>query len=95
MARALADTLVREKLVACVNLIPAVQSLFWWQGRVDEANEWLIMAKTRAALFPAVENRLRALHPYDVPEIIALPIMAGSGDYLAWLNKATDPETAV
>lgn len=91
-ARLLADTLVAERLAACVNLLPGVTSLFQWQGAVDQASEWLTLSKTTLDRYPQLENRIRQLHPYQLAEIIALPIIAGSHDYLSWIASETQPE---
>ena len=85
----IARTLVEERLVACVNVVGPIRSLFRWAGKVDDATEHLLVAKARGADFPLVEQRIRALHSYEVPEVIALPIGAGSAPYLAWLADAT------
>ena len=78
------------KKAACVNIIPGVRSLFWWEGKVEEADEHLLIVKTRAALFPEVTRIVKSLHSYDVPEIIALPITDGNQDYLDWLGRETE-----
>jgi periplasmic divalent cation tolerance protein len=86
----ISQTLLDQKLAACVSMVPSVKSLFRWEGEVSEEEEILLVAKTRAALFqdrliPAVE----AVHPYDVPEIIALPIVMGNQAYLDWIESET------
>jgi len=83
----LAHALVEERLAACVNRIPAVQSVYRWQGKVEQSAEELLVIKTTADLFTALEKRVRELHSYSVPEIIALPIMNGSEAYLKWLGE--------
>ena len=88
-ARKIADTLVDRKKAACVNIVPGVKSLFRWQGKIEEAEESLMVVKTRAELFPDVVNLVKAIHSYEVPEIIALPIVEGNPDYLEWLKKET------
>ncbi len=88
-ARTLARELVGSKLVACAGLLPGVQSLFHWKGKVEEEKEVLLILKSRAELFDRVEQRVRELHSYEVPEIIALPILQGSAPYLAWINEET------
>jgi periplasmic divalent cation tolerance protein len=85
----IAQTLVAEQLVACVNSIPGVRSFFYWEGRVQDAAEVLLICKSRMTLMEKVIERVRSLHSYTVPEIIALPIVAGLPDYLAWVNDAT------
>ena len=83
----LSRALVEERLAACVNRIPAVQSVYRWQGKVEQSAEELLVIKTRADLFAALEKRVRELHSYSVPEVIALPIMNGSEAYLKWLGE--------
>ena len=89
-ARKIADTLVSRRKAACVNIVPGVGSLFWWQGKVESADESLLLVKTRAELFPEVVALVKAAHSYEVPEIIALPIIDGSADYLDWIGKETE-----
>lgn len=81
----IARRVVEERLCACVNIVPSVRSFFRWEGEVEEAEESLLVAKTAASTFDALRDRLHALHPYDVPEVIALDVSAGSPAYLAWL----------
>jgi len=81
----LARALVEERLCACVNVLPGVRSFFRWQGAVDEADEQLLVAKTTAAHAEALRDRLVALHPYDVPEVLVLPVAGGSPAYLQWV----------
>jgi periplasmic divalent cation tolerance protein len=88
-AAALARTLVEERLVACANVIGPIRSIYRWQGAVEDATEHLLLLKARAADVAALETRVRALHSYAVPEVLALPIRAGGADYLAWLTDAT------
>ena len=92
-AERLAQTLVGEKLAACVNRIKSVRSVYRWQGQVEQSDEELLIIKTRKELFSALEKRVRALHSYSVPEIIALPIIAGSAGYLAWLGNQVPGDT--
>ncbi|RMH67574.1 MAG: divalent-cation tolerance protein CutA [Cyanobacteria bacterium J003] len=87
-ALSLADQLVAEHLAACVQVLP-VQSIYRWQGVVHRAPEWQLLIKTRIALFEQVRDRLLALHSYEVPEIIAMPIIAGSSAYLNWIKEQT------
>ena len=81
--------LVDERLAACVNLLPGLTSIYRWQGAVRRQPECLLLIKTTAARFQALNARIRSLHPYTVPEIIALPIRDGDPDYLHWLNENT------
>ena len=90
-AHELAQTLLSEKLAACVNLIPQVTSLYYWQGQLEESQEVQLIIKTRRTLFGVLQERLLALHPYDVPEVLALPILSGNPAYLQWLQEQTTP----
>ncbi len=87
-ARRLADALVRQRAAACVNLVPGIRSLFWWQGKVDQARETLLIIKTTRRRFEPLRRLVRRLHPYEVPEIIALPIGQGHPPYLRWIEKS-------
>ncbi|MCS7259525.1 MAG: divalent-cation tolerance protein CutA [Anaerolineae bacterium] len=90
IARQIADALLDKKLVACVNLIAPVESRYVWKGERCTDEEVLLLAKTRAALFATqLVPTVKALHPYEVPEIIALPILMGAADYLAWIDEST------
>ncbi|WP_024871586.1 divalent-cation tolerance protein CutA [Tolumonas lignilytica] len=90
-ARTLAHALLSEKLAACVNLIPAVTSLYYWQGQLEESAEVQIIIKSRRTLFGILQQRIQALHPYDIPEILALPVLSGNAAYLQWLQEQTTP----
>ena len=81
----IAHTLVEEGLAACVNILPPMQSIYKWKGAVETATEQLLVIKIAAGRFMAVRERIRGLHSYELPEIIAVPIVDGSPDYLAWL----------
>jgi periplasmic divalent cation tolerance protein len=88
-ARKIARALVDEKLAACVNILQApVQSVYRWKGKVESAREVLLVIKTTRRRFAALQRAVRSLHSYDVPEIIALPIAAGSRDYLDWISDS-------
>ncbi|MFA5189077.1 MAG: divalent-cation tolerance protein CutA [Verrucomicrobiia bacterium] len=84
-ARRIARSLLEQRLVACANIIPDVESHYWWEGKIDHAREWLLVMKTRRSRFRAVERAVKQLHSYQVPEIIALPLAAGQADYLRWM----------
>ena len=84
-AEQIARALVEERLAACVNLIPGVRSIYRWQGKVADEAEWLLVIKSERSRFAAIEARVRALHGYEVPEVIALEIAEGSAPYLEWL----------
>lgn len=90
-ARALAQTLLNEKLAACVNLIPQVTSLYCWQGKMEESQEVQLVIKSRRTLFGVLQQRIQTLHPYEVPEILAMPVLNGSPAYLQWLQDQTTP----
>lgn len=83
----LARALVEERLAACVNRIKAVQSIYRWQGRVEQSEEELLIIKTKKELFDRLKTRVQELHSYSVPEIIALPILEGNESYLKWLGE--------
>jgi periplasmic divalent cation tolerance protein len=85
-AKRITDKLLKKCLVACVNIIPGVESKFWWKGAIDSAKETLIMMKTLHSNFKKVETEIKRLHSYEVSEIIAIPIIAGSKDYLSWIK---------
>jgi periplasmic divalent cation tolerance protein len=86
-AETIAKALVEEQLAACVNILSPIRSIYRWQGKVTEEREWLLLIKTRVERFAAVEFRVKALHSYQVPEVIALPIVAGAEGYLRWLRE--------
>ena len=85
----IARQIVEDRLAACVNIIQGVTSIFTWKGAVDQAEECLLIIKTRSELIPALLARIKALHSYDVPENIALPITDGNPAYLDWINEVT------
>lgn len=85
----IADTLVTEQLAACVNVVGPIRSIYRWEKKVQHDDEWLLIVKTRGALFGDLATRVRALHSYQTPEVIAVPITSGSEAYLDWLRNAT------
>ncbi|HJV87813.1 MAG TPA: divalent-cation tolerance protein CutA [Noviherbaspirillum sp.] len=95
VAHALAHRLVERRLAACVNVLPAVRSIYQWQGAIEEAVEVTMLAKTTPSRYPELEAEIRAGHPYEVPEIIALPIVAGLPAYLGWIASETRKDTNV
>lgn len=95
LAKSLARTLVEQRLAACVNIMPAVQSVYQWQGAIEHAQELTLMIKTTQARYAELEAAIVAVHPYDVPEIIALPIEAGLPAYLHWISAETRKELNV
>lgn len=86
-AERMARVLVESRLAACVQVIGPVASTYRWKGRIEEAEEWQCVLKTREGLYEALEQAVREIHPYEVPEIIALPILRGSPSYLEWLRS--------
>lgn len=88
-ATRLADMLVGAHLAACVQILPEMESVYRWQEKIERASEILLIAKTTKAKFAELEREVRALHSYDTPEIIAVPVVDGSARYLEWLTKAT------
>lgn len=94
-ARLLAHALVEQRLAACVNMLPAVQSVYRWNDVVEEAAEVTLLIKTTTARYEALEQAIRALHPYDLPEVIAVPVSAGSPAYLGWIARETRKEIDV
>jgi periplasmic divalent cation tolerance protein len=93
LARHIARTLVERRLAACVQIVGPIESIYRWQGKIETAREWLCLVKTSRARFPEVVAAIEELHPYDTPEIIAVPICAGSRRYLDWLAASVRPET--
>ncbi|PYJ09105.1 MAG: divalent-cation tolerance protein CutA [Verrucomicrobia bacterium] len=85
-ARRIARQLVTENLAACANIVPAVDSIYRWEGKIESAQEALAFFKTTATSYPAFQDRLKALHPYDVPEMICLRIADGLPEYLRWVS---------
>ena len=88
-AKSIARVLVRDRLAACVNIVPSVNSVYRWKGKIESAREALLVVKTRRSLLPRLAKRVRAVHPYAVPEIVALPLMFGEKSYLRWLDAET------
>ncbi len=89
-AGAIARALVGDRLAACVNVVGPIRSIYRWRGAVEDEAEYLLIIKTRASLYSRVERRVKALHSYEVPEVLMLPIEAGSLPYLNWLFDATE-----
>ena len=89
LARSIAETLVSSKLAACVNIVKGVESVYQWQGTIEHAQEILLIIKTRQSLFPQLKSAIQALHDYELPEIIAVPIEAGEKNYINWIQSAT------
>jgi periplasmic divalent cation tolerance protein len=88
-AENIASAMVEKRLAACAQLLGPIRSTYWWEERIETSDEWLCIMKSRKDLFEKLEKAIREMHPYDVPEIVALPIVAGSRDYLKWLGQET------
>jgi periplasmic divalent cation tolerance protein len=86
----IAHALVEERLAACVNLISPVRSIYRWEGKIWDEKEWMLIIKTQKKRFEELEKKVKSLHSYSVPEIIALPIIEGSASYLKWLEENTE-----
>ena len=87
-AERISAALVERRLAACVQVVGPISSTYRWQGEVERAREWMCVAKTTAERYPEVEAAIRELHPYDEPEIVATPIVAGSAGYLGWISES-------
>lgn len=88
-AERLTKILIEEKLAACVNQISGIQSTYWWEGQIEKGTEHLLIVKTRAGLIEALISTIKTNHSYSVPEVIALPVLAGNPDYLKWIDTST------
>jgi len=89
-AELIARDLVEKRLAACAQVVGPIRSTYRWQGKIESDEEWQCWCKTRGELYARVEEAIRALHPYEVPEILAVPVVAGSERYLAWLDAETE-----
>jgi periplasmic divalent cation tolerance protein len=87
-ARRIANYLLENRLAACVNLLPRIESIYRWQGKVESSREWLLLIKTTAGKFASVRDAIRELHSYELPECIAIAIEDGSPDYLKWIEQS-------
>jgi periplasmic divalent cation tolerance protein len=85
----IAQSLVEDRLAACVNLVPPVRSIYRWEGKIWDEEEWILIIKTQKHRFEELERNVKALHSYSVPEIISLPIIQGASSYLDWLEEMT------
>ena len=89
-AHRIADQLLNQRKAACVNIVPRVDSLFWWQGKLDSAQESLLIVKTKASKLKEITKLVKRVRSYEVPEVIALPIIGGNEDYLKWLDTTLE-----
>jgi len=90
-AKELQRLLVEHRAAACVQVLGPISSTYWWQGEIEDAQEWLCLAKTQARLYQKLESLVKENHPYQTPEIIAVPIVAGNKAYLEWIEATTTP----
>lgn len=86
-AEKVARHLLEKRVAGCVSMVPGVRSFYWWQGAVESASEHLLLIKSSAELFAEVERAIREVHSYEVPEVLALPVLEGAADYLKWLRS--------
>jgi len=86
-AQAIATAVVGKRLAACAQVIGPITSTYWWQGKIETAEEWLCVMKSRQDLYQELEKAIRQVHPYEVPEILAVPVVQGSQDYLEWMDR--------
>ena len=85
-AEKLAHTLVDQRLAACVNVLPKARSIYRWEGKIEDSTEWLLLIKSRRDLFTVLRAEIHKMHTYDVPEVVAIPVVDGSEAYLGWLD---------
>ena len=91
-AKDLAEAILKERLAACANVVERVESIYWWKGKLERDNESLIILKTQESKFDELAARVKELHSYENPEIVAVPILKGSSDYLGWIDDEVDPK---
>ncbi|MEO3875697.1 divalent-cation tolerance protein CutA [Nonomuraea sp. B12E4] len=93
VAERIAAAVVAQRLAAAAQLVAPITSVFWWGGEINRADEWLLFMKTTAERFDELAAAIRERHPYEVPQIIAVPLVAGTADYLEWIRRETTPES--
>jgi periplasmic divalent cation tolerance protein len=89
-ARDLQRLILEERAAACVQILGPISSAYWWEGRIEEAQEWLCLAKTRRSEYERLESLVQQNHPYETPEILAIPVLAGNRKYLEWIDSETN-----
>lgn len=89
VANKIANILLKKKLAACINILPKIESMYWWEGKIEKSNESLMIIKTKSGLLKKVENEIKKIHPYEVPEVISIKIDRGSEKYLNWIKRVT------
>ena len=89
IANRIAKKLLAERLASCVQVFGPINSSYWWNGKIERAREWMCLIKARADDYRKIEAAIRRVHPYDVPEILAFPVLYGNSDYLRWIRKET------
>lgn len=94
VAQAIAERLLTDRLAGCVQIAGPIESRYWWQGKLETSQEWQCVAKSRRDLFSRLDAAIRRLHPYDVPEILAIGVEMANADYLAWLQQELTPPDA-
>ena len=92
-AEKLAKQVLEARIAACVNVLMQNRSFYWWKGKIEEASEWILLVKTTRDLFPQVRSLLESAHTYELPEVLAIPVVDGSPNYLAWLDNELAPAT--
>ena len=90
-ARAIAESVVGQRLAACANILPGMQSIYWWNGAVESARESILILKTRQDLVDSLSDAIKSMHPYECPCIVALPIIGGNESFLEWILSETSP----
>ena len=86
-AERIAQTLVQTRLAGCVQIVGPISSIYWWKSKIEKAEEWLCLIKTEETLYHEIEETIKKIHPYETPEIIAVPVVAGSKEYFTWLSQ--------
>ncbi len=91
-AKTMVDSLLNDQIIACAQILPKIESFYRWRGQIESSEECLLLLKTAASQFAAIEQRITSLHSYQTPEIIAVPIVAGTTEYLQWIDEQIKPQ---